>query len=144
MLPKLNAQTLKKALGSSIFGNILAIIGIIISILTLTTASQVSQTIKSINIDGNAQTIESIDISGDAQTAQTINNHGTDREEVQIIAEERFAYNMDRLYETLDIIQKVSDNPNLHFSIIWSGTRQEMEELDKSELPPYVTYYVSD
>ena len=143
MLPKLNAQTLKKALGSSIFGNILAIIGIIISILTLTTASQVSQTIKSINIDGNAQTIESIDIGGDAQTAQIINN-GADREEVQIIAEERFAYNMDRLYDTLDIIQKVSDNPNLHFSIIWSGTRQEMEELDKSELPPYVTYYISD
>lgn len=132
MLPKINAQTLKAALGSTTFSNILAIIGIVISILALTKASQVSQTIESINISGNSQ------------NAQTINNNGADRDEVKQIADERFANRMDRLYDTIDIIQKVSDNPNLHFSIIWSGTRQEMEELDKSELPPYVTYYISD
>ena len=51
---------------------------------------------------------------------------------------------MDRLYETFDIIEKVADNPNLHFSLIWYGTQEELDNSDKSKLPDHVTYYISD
>lgn len=125
-------QQIKHFLGSTLFSNILAIVGIIISIFALTKASQATQTIKSLNIDGYSQ------------NAQIINNNGANREEVKQIADEGFVNKIDRLYETIDIIQKVSDNPNLHFSIIWSGSSQEYDELDQSELPPYITYYISD
>lgn len=125
-------QQIKHFFGSTIFSNILAIVGIIISIFALTKASQATQTIKSMNIDGYSQ------------NAQIINNNGANREEIKQISDEGFANKMDRLYETIDIIQKVSDNPNLHFAINWYGTQQEYDELDRSELPPHITYYISD
>lgn len=135
-------QHIKKTFGSTAFNNVLVIISLIFSIFAGTQAITSTQQVHKIQ-----NTIEDLNItnySQNAQNAQTINNNGSSYDDIKSISNDEFSSKMDRLYETFDIIEKVADNPNLHFSLIWYGTQEELDNSDKSKLPDHVTYYISD
>ena len=88
--------------------------------------------------------LQIISYSPNSQNAQNINNNGASYDDIKSISNEEFTKKLDRLYETFDIIQKVAENLNLHFSLIWSGTQEELDNSNKSEFPPNVTYYIHE
>lgn len=127
---------------STTLSNAIAILSLLVAIyfghMAHTTVQQVD------DIQETVDKLSIISYSQSAQNAQTINNNGSSYDDIKNISNEEFSDRMDRLYETFDIIEKVADNPHLHFSIIWSGTQEELDNSDKSKLPDHVTYYISD
>lgn len=88
--------------------------------------------------------VESIKIEGTGyiQTADEIHN-GANIEDIDYLSKKNLTETMNEIYDTKDIIDIVNGNPNLHFSIIWSGTEEEYEKMNRSEIPPYITAYIS-
>lgn len=124
----------KDLLGTTKLSNILSIIGIVLSIISLWTANDVKRSIES--------TVE-VESAGYIQTGDSIINEGISIEEADYISKDNDKEMMDKAYETEDIIRIVSENPNLHFSIIWAGTEEEYEKTNWKEMPPYVTRFIS-
>ena len=65
-------------------------------------------------------------------------------DDIKSISNAQFSNEMDKSYETFDILQKVADNPNLHFALVWYGTQEELDNSDLSEFPGNVTLYVTE
>lgn len=124
----------KMDLGSTKLSNIIAIISVIISIISLWTANEAIQ-----KVENNIET----EAVGYIQTGASIINEGISIKEADYISKDNYKEMMDKAYETEDIIRIVSENPNLHFSIIWAGTEEEHEKTNWEEMPPYVTRYIS-
>lgn len=111
-------KTWKEFLGSAKLSNIIAAISVVVSIISLFIANTAMQKI-SINV-----------------------NAGMSAEDVGYVSEEKDDKMMDKAYEFNDILKTVDENPNLHFSLVWSGTKEEAENINWKEMPPYITKYV--
>lgn len=133
---------IKKILASATLSNVLAIISFIFSLYA---GSQAINAIQQVNEIQN--TIDSLNItsySQNNQNAQIINNSGANYDDIKSISNAQFSNEMDKSYETFDILQKVADNPNLHFALVWYGTQEELDNSDLSEFPGNVTLYVTE
>ena len=134
-------QKVRAFFHSTAFSNIIAIMSFIAAVYfgmkansAIQQVNEIQEIIDNLNITSYSQT---------AQNAQTINNNGSNYDDIKAISNDEFSDKMDRLYETFDIIQKVSDNPNLHFSLVWYGTQEELDNTDKSTFPPHVEFFIT-
>lgn len=128
-------RTRKDFLGSTKLSNIIACISVGISIISLCTASKAMQVVKN-NVDATNV--------GSVQTAREIYNEGISVEDVDYISKDNDKEMMDKAYDVEDILKIVDENPNLYFSLVWSGTKEEEANTNWDEMPPHIIKFVSD
>ena len=72
------------------------------------------------------------------------NNDGMSAEDVDYISSKAVNNQVDWMYEYEEVIDAVKNDPNLHFALIWAGSREEYNKLDESKKLPYVEYQIYD
>lgn len=126
--------------GSAKFNAIIAIIGCIgtlvgagVSLYSLSVANEALQVVGDIRAN-NIGTMNNVGV---------INHNGLNAEDVDFIAKDNYMQMMDKAYEAENVFRMVNENPNLHFSLVWSGTEEEHEKTNWEEMPPHVLKLIS-
>lgn len=129
-------KKMKKELHNNRINYTLTIITIIVSIIGLILG--VSCTIR-------IGKVESMTNSFNTYNGSTVtNNNGMSAEDVDYISSQTVNNQVDGMYEYVEVIDAVKNDPNLHFALIWAGSQEEYDKLDESKKLPYVEYQIYD
>lgn len=70
--------------------------------------------------------------------------NGLTLEDTEYLTQERINEILKRMYQFDEVLSMVESDTNLHFALIWSGTKDEYEKVDYKDKLPYVYYRVYD
>ena len=125
----------KEFLGSTKLSNIISSISVVVSIISLLTASKAMQTVEN--------NVKAANV-GSIQTANEIVNEGISVEDVDYISKNNDREMMNKAYGAEDILKLVEETPNLSFYLLWHGSPEEYEAIDWDKLPPYIKIEMYD